>query len=109
MDGYFTIKEVVEKYIEGCQTKMQMSSRRLLGKAAMAGMMIAMGAGIRLCKIIVPCIYRKPYWSHINRMVYFNEWAIKLFKWDAWCIYYKTSNWKSEYFIYARHHFWNIM
>lgn len=46
MDGYFTIKEVVEKYIEGCQTKMQMSSRRLLGKAAMAGMMIAMGAGI---------------------------------------------------------------
>ena len=46
MDGYFTIKEVVEMYIEGCQTKMQMSSRRLLGKAAMAGMMIAMGAGL---------------------------------------------------------------
>lgn len=46
MDGYFTIKEVAEKYIEGCQTKIQMPTKRLIGKSIMAGMMIAMGAGI---------------------------------------------------------------
>jgi formate/nitrite transporter len=46
MDGYFTIKEVAEKYIEGCQTKIQLPTKRLIGKSIMAGMMIAMGAGI---------------------------------------------------------------
>lgn len=46
MEGYFTIKEVAEKYIEGCQTKIQMPTKRLIGKSIMAGMMIAMGAGI---------------------------------------------------------------
>ena len=46
MDGYFTIKEVAEKYIEGCQTKKQLPTKRLIGKSIMAGMMIAMGAGI---------------------------------------------------------------
>ena len=46
MEGYFTIKEVSEKYIEACQTKIGMSVKRLIGKSIMAGMMIAMGAGI---------------------------------------------------------------
>ena len=46
MEGYLTIKEVAEKYIEGCQTKIQMHTKRLIGKSIMAGMMIAMGAGI---------------------------------------------------------------
>ena len=46
MEGYLTIKEVAEKYIEGCQTKIQMPTKRLIGKSIMAGMMIAMGAGI---------------------------------------------------------------
>lgn len=46
MEGYLTIKEVIEKYIQGCQTKMQMSSKRLFGKAIMAGIMIGMGAAI---------------------------------------------------------------
>ena len=46
MEGYLTIKEVAEKYIEGCKTKIQMPTKRLIGKSIMAGMMIAMGAGI---------------------------------------------------------------
>lgn len=46
MEGYLIIKEVAEKYIEGCQTKIQMPTKRLIGKSIMAGMMIAMGAGI---------------------------------------------------------------
>ena len=46
MNGFFTIDEVAEKYIEGCQTKMDMSKKRLIGKSAMAGVMIALGAGI---------------------------------------------------------------
>lgn len=46
MEGYFTIKEVAEKYIEGCKTKIQMSSKTLTGKAIMAGFMIGMGAAV---------------------------------------------------------------
>ena len=46
MDGYFTIKEVVEKYIQGCQAKIQMSIKSVIGKAILAGMMIAMGAAM---------------------------------------------------------------
>ena len=46
MEGYFTIKEVAEKYIEGCKAKVGMTNKRLLGKAVMAGMMIAMGAAM---------------------------------------------------------------
>lgn len=44
MEGFFTVKEVLEKYIGGCQAKSGMSSNRLFGKAVLAGMMIAMGA-----------------------------------------------------------------
>lgn len=44
VEGYLSVKEVLEKYIEGCQTKSQMSIGRMFGKAVMAGVMIAMGA-----------------------------------------------------------------
>lgn len=45
-EGFDGMKEVIEQYIAACRAKMQMSCRRLFGKAVMAGMMIAMGAGI---------------------------------------------------------------
>lgn len=44
MASMLSIREVLEKYIEGCQTKIQMSTNRMLGKAVLAGVMIAMGA-----------------------------------------------------------------
>lgn len=44
MEGYLTVKEVLEKYIEGCQGKSKMSSSRMFGKAILAGLMIGMGA-----------------------------------------------------------------
>ena len=44
MEGFLTVKEVLEKYVEGSQAKSRMSSNRLFGKAVLAGMMIAMGA-----------------------------------------------------------------
>ena len=46
MEGYFTIKEVAENYIQGCKNKIQMSLSSLIGKSIMAGVMIAMGAAI---------------------------------------------------------------
>ena len=46
MVGYDTVKEVVEQYIAGCRAKTQTSGVKLMFKAVMAGMMIAMGAGI---------------------------------------------------------------
>lgn len=46
MEGYYTVKEVVEKYIQSCQAKVQMPLKSLVVKAVMAGAMIAMGAGI---------------------------------------------------------------
>ena len=44
--GYLTVKEAIEKYIEGCQAKIQMTSKDVVGKAILAGVMIAMGAAI---------------------------------------------------------------
>ena len=44
MDGFYSVKEAVDKYIDGCQAKIQMSDERLVGKAVLAGAMIAMGA-----------------------------------------------------------------
>lgn len=45
MEGYLTVKEAAEKYIEGCQAKVKMPLRKLFLKAIMAGFMIGMGAG----------------------------------------------------------------
>ena len=44
MGSIISIKEVLEKYIEGCQGKVKMSTGRMLGKAVLAGAMIALGA-----------------------------------------------------------------
>lgn len=44
MEGYLSVKESVEKYIEGCQAKVEMSASRLFGKAVIAGAMIGFGA-----------------------------------------------------------------
>ena len=44
MEGFLSTKEVVEKYIEGCQAKCKMTNGRMFGKAVLAGAMIAMGA-----------------------------------------------------------------
>lgn len=46
LEGFYSIKESVDKYIEGAQAKAQASAWRIIGKAIMAGVMIAMGAGI---------------------------------------------------------------
>lgn len=45
MEGFFTIKEVVENYIKGCHSKVKSSPTKIFGKAVLAGAMIAMGAG----------------------------------------------------------------
>lgn len=44
MAGYLSVNETIEKYIEGCKSKVEMSSNRLFGKAILAGAMIGMGA-----------------------------------------------------------------
>lgn len=44
MEGLLSIKEVLNKYIEGCQAKVKMSGRRIFGKAILAGFMIGLGA-----------------------------------------------------------------
>ena len=44
MEGYLSVKEVIEKYIESCQVKCQMSTSHLFGKAILAGIMIGLGA-----------------------------------------------------------------
>lgn len=44
MEGCVPIREVIEKYIDGCKAKCQMSGKRLFGKAVLAGLMIGMGA-----------------------------------------------------------------
>ena len=46
MEGYFTIKQVVEAYIDGCRGKLGQTVPQILAKSALSGMMIAMGAGI---------------------------------------------------------------
>ncbi len=46
MEGYYNIKEIVEQYVAGCKKKTGMSIRRVIGRAFIAGMMIALGAGI---------------------------------------------------------------
>lgn len=44
MEGYLSVKESIEKYIENSLAKTKMSSERLFGKAILAGVMIGMGA-----------------------------------------------------------------
>ena len=44
MDNFLTIKEAVNKYIAGCEAKIRTSPAKLVLKAVLAGMMIALGA-----------------------------------------------------------------
>lgn len=44
MDNFYPVKEAVQKYIDGCEAKLNMHSDRVFGKAVLAGMMIAFGA-----------------------------------------------------------------
>ncbi len=44
MEGFLSIKEAVNKYIAGCDAKVKMPIDKLLVRAILAGMMIAMGA-----------------------------------------------------------------
>lgn len=44
VEGFLPVEEAVDKYINGCQAKVQMSQERLFGKAILAGVMIGMGA-----------------------------------------------------------------
>lgn len=44
MENFLSIKEAVNKYVAGCDTKVNSTVGKLLIKAMMAGMMIAMGA-----------------------------------------------------------------
>ena len=44
MDNFLSIKEAVNKYIDGCEGKISASPQKLFLKSIFAGMMIAMGA-----------------------------------------------------------------
>lgn len=44
MENMFSIKEAVNKYVAGCEGKVNLSNQKLLIKALFAGMMIGMGA-----------------------------------------------------------------
>ena len=44
MEGFLSIKETVEKYIDTCQAKTSMPSGKLLGKSILAGVLIGLGA-----------------------------------------------------------------
>lgn len=44
MNGFYSIKEVIDQYIAGCKIKVEQSMERILGKAILAGAMIGMGA-----------------------------------------------------------------
>ena len=46
MEGFFTINEATDKYIESCQSKIKTSTVKTLVKAIIAGAMIAFGAAI---------------------------------------------------------------
>ena len=43
-DNYYSVKEDVQKYIDGCKTKMNVRTHKVFGRAILAGMMIAFGA-----------------------------------------------------------------
>ena len=46
MEGFYSIKESIDKYIDASQAKARTSALRLMGKAILAGVMIGIGAGI---------------------------------------------------------------
>lgn len=68
MEGYMTIKEAAQKYIQGCDAKVHATPLRLLMKAVMAGAMIALGAAassvaahgiadVGLSRLVAGCVF----------------------------------------------------
>lgn len=44
MEGFLRIKEAIEKYIAGCQSKVEMTKENLIARSVLAGALIGMGA-----------------------------------------------------------------
>lgn len=44
MEGFLSIKEAIEKYIAGCQSKVEMTKENLIARSVLAGALIGMGA-----------------------------------------------------------------
>ena len=44
MEGFLSIKEAIDKYIVGCQSKVEMSKANLIARSVLAGTLIGMGA-----------------------------------------------------------------
>lgn len=44
MEGFLSIKEAIDKYIVGCQSKVEMSKENLIARSVLAGTLIGMGA-----------------------------------------------------------------
>lgn len=43
-DNFYSVKEVLQKYIDGCSVKLSVQKHKVFGRAILAGMMIAFGA-----------------------------------------------------------------
>ncbi len=43
-DNFYSAKEVVQKYVDGCSVKLSVQGHKVFGRAILAGMMIAFGA-----------------------------------------------------------------
>lgn len=68
MEGFLTIGEAADKYIQGCPAKVQAPPLRLFAKAMMAGAMIALGAAassvaahgiadVGLSRLVAGCVF----------------------------------------------------
>ena len=67
-DNYYSVKEDVQKYIDGCKTKMNVRTQKVFGRAVLAGMMIAFGASasnvaahavtnVGLSRLVAGCVF----------------------------------------------------
>ena len=67
-DNYYSVKEDVQKYIDGCKTKMNVRTHKVFGRAILAGMMIAFGASasnvaahavtnVGLSRLVAGCVF----------------------------------------------------
>ena len=67
-DNYYSVKEDVQKYIDGCKTKMNVRTHKVFGRAVLAGMMIAFGASasnvaahavtnVGLSRLVAGCVF----------------------------------------------------
>ncbi len=67
-DNFYSVKEDVQKYIDGCKTKMSVKGHKVFGRAILAGMMIAFGAAasnvaahavtnVGLSRLVAGCVF----------------------------------------------------